>query len=364
MPTRRLLALPLFLLALALAAFVSACGGSGSSNDKSATQLLNTAFHQPIKSADVNFNLQVQVNGVQSLSQPLSFKFSGPYVNNGPSKLPSMDLNASIVGGGQSVPFGLTSTGDDFFVKVRGQAYDVGKQQVAKLNQQLAQQKGSGNQKTSLSALGIHPSSWLSGAKNEGDATVGGTKTTHISADLDVSKVLDDLNALVQKAPTGSVAGASKPPQLTPQQKSEIEQVIKNPHIDVYVAKSDNTVRRIASSLELSVPKDQQSKVGGATGGTLQLSIDLANVGQPQKVTAPANAKPISALTGQLNALGGSLGAGGTGSSGGSAPPSGSGTTGSSGSPTAKQFQDYAKCLQKAGSNNPKALSKCAGILK
>ncbi|HEX6459677.1 MAG TPA: hypothetical protein VF032_12220 [Thermoleophilaceae bacterium] len=363
MPPRRLLVLPLVLLTVALAAFVSACGGSSSSNDKSATELLNTAFHQPIKSANVNFNLQLQVNGVQSLSQPISFKFSGPYVNNGPGKLPSMDLTASIVGGGQSVPFGITSTGDDFFVKVRGQAYDVGKQTVAKLNQQLAQQKAANKQKTSLSALGIHPSTWLSGAKNAGDTTVNGTQVTHISADLDVSKVLDDLNSLVQKAPTSSLSGASKPPQLSAQQKSEIQQVIKNPHIDVYVAKSDNTVRRIATSLEISVPKDQQSKVNGATGGTLQLSIDLSNVGQPQKITAPANAKPIASLAGQLNALGGSLGASGGGSSSGSGS-TGSGTTGSSGSPTAKQFQDYAKCLQKAGSNNASALSKCASILK
>lgn len=355
---RRLLALPLAVLALALAAFVSACGGGGSSNDKSATQLLNTAFHTPIKSANIDFNLQLQVNGVSSLSAPISFKFAGPYSSNGPGKLPSLDFDANIVGGGQSVPFGFTSTGDDFFVKVRGQAYDVGKQTVAKLNQQLAQKKKTSGQKTSLSALGIHPSSWLSGAKNEGDATVGNTKVTHISADLDVGKVLDDLNQLVQTAPTSSLSGGAKPPKLTQQQKAEVEQVLKNPHIDVYVAKGDNTIRRLATSLVLTVPKDQQSKVGGATGGTLQLSIEFTNVGQAQQISAPANAKPIADLAGQLNALGGTLGATGSGSS------SGSGATGSSGSsPTAKQFQDYAKCLQKAGSNDATALQKCAKIL-
>jgi hypothetical protein len=356
----RLLFLPLALLALVLAAFVSACGGGGSGNDKNATQLLSSAFHKPIKSADVNFNLQLQVNGVSTLKAPVSFKFSGPYVNNGPGKLPSMDLNASIVGGGQSVPFGLTSTGDDFFIKVRGQAYDVGKQTVARLNQQLAQQKGNGQQ-TSLSALGIHPSTWLTGAKNAGDSTVAGTKVTHITASLDVGKVLDDLNQLVQRAPAGSLSGASRPPQLTDKQKSEIEQVIKSPQIDVYVAKSDNTIRRLATSLQLSVPKDQQSKFNGATGGTLQLSIEFANVGQAQHVTAPKGAKPIADLASQLNALGGSLGSSGTGSGG----SSGSGSSGSSGStPSAKQFQDYAKCIQKAGGNNAAALQKCADILK
>jgi hypothetical protein len=359
---RRLLFLPLLLLAIGAAVFVSACGGgSGSGNDKDATALLNTAFHQSIKSADVSFDLEIQVNGVAALKNPISVKFSGPYVNNGPGKLPSMDLNANIAGGGQSVPFGLTSTGDDLFIKVRNQSYEVGKDAVARVNQQLASQKGNSKQ-TSLSELGIHPSSWLSGATNAGDSTVAGTKVSHVSANLDVDKLLTDLNQVVQRAPAGSLNGASKPPQLTQQQRSEIEQVVKNPKIDVYVAKSDNTVRRLATTLELSIPKDQQAKFNGATGGTLQLSIELANVGGSQQVKAPSGAKPIGDLTGQLNALGGSLGAGGSGSS-----SSGSGSSGSSGTtggqPTAKQFKDYANCIQKAGGNNAAALQKCAALL-
>jgi len=361
----RLLFLPFALLVLG-AALVSACG-SGSGNDKDATALLQTAFHKPIKSADVNFDLEVQVNGVSALSRPISVKFAGPYVNNGTGKLPSMDLNATIAGGGQSVPFGITSTGDNFYVKVRDQAYEVGKQTVAQLNQQLAQQSGN-KPKTTLSELGIHPATWLTNAKDEGSANIAGTDTTHISATLDVGKLLDDLNQVVQKAPSSSLGGASKPPQLSDKQKQQIEDVIKDPHIDVYVAKSDSTVRRLATTLDLTVPKDQQAKFNGATGGTLQLSIDLANVGGNQQVKAPSNAKPISDLAGQLNALGGSLGTGssssGSGSSSPGGAPGGSTTPGASTTPSAKQFQDYADCIQKAGGNNAAAIQKCADILK
>jgi hypothetical protein len=364
LPSRlRLLFLPVLLLVLG-ATLVSACGGGGGGgNDKDATSLLNTAFHQPIKSANVNFNLAVQVQGVSSLTAPISVKIAGPYVNNGAGKLPSMDLNANISGGGQSIPFGLTSTGDDLFVTVRGQAYEVGKQTVAQLNQQLASQKTNGQKKTSLSELGISPLSWLENAKNAGDSTIGGTKVTHISADLNVSKLLDDLNNIVQKAPSGSLNGASKPPQLTDQQKAQIEKVIKNPHIDVYVAKSDNTVRRVATNLQLTVPKDQQSKFNGATGGTLQLSIELDNVGESQQISAPSGAKPISDLASQLNALSGSLGAAGSGSSSSGSGSSSSGSGSSSGTPSAQQFQKYADCIKKAGGNDATALQKCASLL-
>jgi hypothetical protein len=354
-------------LLLLVVAFLAACGSGGGSS-KDATSLVNTAFRQPIKSADVSFNLQVQVDGVPALENPVSLKFAGPYQSNGSKQLPSMDLNATIVGGGQSVPFGLTSTGDNFFVKVQGTSYEVGKQQVAQINQQLQSHSGTGN-KTSLSELGIHPLSWLSNAKMEGDSTVGGTSVSHVSASLDVSKLLNDLNQLAAKAPTNSVAGA-KPPQLSDKQKQEIERAIKDPHIDVYVAKSDKTVRRLATTLEFEISKDQQKNFNGVTGGTIQISIEFSNVGTPKKIVAPANAKPISDLGAQLNALGGAQlgqngssgsGSSGSGSSGGG---SSSGSGGASTTPSSKQFQQYAQCLQKAGGNNPQALQKCADPLK
>jgi hypothetical protein len=188
-----------------------------------------------------------------------------------------------------------------------------------------------------------------------------------VSASLDVSKVLDDLNELVAKAPTNTVGGA-KPPQLSGKQKQAIEDAIKDPHIDIYVAKSDKTVRRLATTLEFEVPKDQQKNFNGVTGGTFQISIEFANVGEPKHIQAPANPKPISELGAQLNALGGSqLGQSGSGSSSGSGSGGGSGATGSGGStttPSGKQFEQYAQCLQKAGGNNPQALQKCADLLK
>ena len=39
-------------------------------------------------------------------------------------------------------------------------------------------------------------------------------------------------------------------------------------------------------------------------------------------------------------------------------------TTCSGSTPTAKQFNDFAKCIQKAGSNDPAAVTKCEAILK
>ncbi len=84
---------------------------------------------------------------------------------------------------------------------------------------------------------------------------------------------------------------------------------------------------------------------------------------------APTGAKPISELGGQLNALGGSQLGRAAGSGSGSGSSSGSGSAprparSTRSTPSAKQFQDYADCIQKAGGNNAAALQKCADLLK
>jgi hypothetical protein len=111
------------------------------------------------------------------------------------------------------------------------------------------------------------------------------------------------------------------------------------------------------------VPKNQQAQLGGLTGGTVSFSIEFADVGKPQTITAPTSSKPLSELTSQLGGLGGVLG-GGTGS--GSSSGSGSdGSDGSSGSgPSAAALQAYSKCLQKADPSKPAELQKCADLLK
>jgi hypothetical protein len=99
--------------------------------------------------------------------------------------------------------------------------------------------------------------------------------------------------------------------------------------------------------------------VGGLKSGTVSFSIEFADVGQPQTITAPQNAKPISELTSQLGGLGSVLG----GSSGSGSSGSGSSTS-SAGGPSPEALQAYSSCLQKANPSKPAELQKCADLLK
>jgi hypothetical protein len=115
-------------------------------------------------------------------------------------------------------------------------------------------------------------------------------------------------------------------------------------------------------SVDFQIPADQRAKFQGAEGGSLSFSIDFAKVGQPQTITAPSNARPLSELQQQLGGLGGGLGGlGGAGSSGGTGGSSG-GSGG--GNPSQAKIQKYSQCLQNAKSSDIAAIQKCAQLLK
>src|SRR5215212_2978441 len=123
-------ALVLALLVLPMVA-VSACGGKSEEDVKS---LLDKAFKTPIKSATVNLDLQVKVEGVQQLKDPVKLTLQGPYESGQSKTIPKVDWDIAVNAAGQSFSAGLVSTGDNAFVKFQGTSYEVGAQAVQQIN--------------------------------------------------------------------------------------------------------------------------------------------------------------------------------------------------------------------------------------
>ena len=174
-----------------------------------------------------------------------------------------------------------------------------------------------------------------------------------------VSKFLDGVSQLLSKAGQLGVSQTRRlPTTLTAQQKKAVENAIEDPTFDVYSGKDDKIVRRLAVKLKFKVPSSQQQRANGLKGGQITFDVKIANLNQPQTVSAPANAKPFSDLSSALRGLG-ALGAlsGGSGSTGGTSGSSGTGSSGSS-----AKVQAYAQCVQQAGSDVSKAQG-CAKLL-
>ena len=357
---RRLLSLLLVALASAAALALSACGG-GDGDSGDAKALLKEAFSNPIKSANVSLDLSAKIDGVPQLSDPITFKMTGPYESQGAKKVPKLDWDVNVSGGGQTFSGGLISTGDNAFVSFQGQNYEVGADLVKQYEQQLGAQTQS---PTSLKQYGVDPTNWVRDAKEEGDEDVAGASTTKVTGTLDVEKMLNDFNKIIEKA--GPAMGQNNTQKLTPQQIEQVKSIVKDPKFEAFVAKDDKTLRRLSATIDFTIPESQRQQASGASGGNVKFSLQFANVGQPAQITAPTDTKPLSELQSQLGSggLGGLGGSGsGSGGSGSGSGSSGSGSGGSGSSPSSDDFQKYADCLEKAQGDQA-AVQKCSELLR
>lgn len=371
-----LLLLPVFLL--------PACGGGSQPEDTG--DLLDRAFSNPIDSADLKLDAELDVRGSKSFKDPIRVHATGPFRSN-EGTLPQADITLQLGSDddGQAIETGFLSTGNRAFVKFQDVYYEQPPAEVARTNREL--QKRAGRRKSSLAALGLNPRSWLAEAKDEGEERVAGVQTRHISGTLDVERVLSDLNGFVRRSSKALSGGGSATPTLTRAEIAQVAQVVKDPTFDVYVGIDDDTIRRIAGRIELEVPEAERASVNGIEGGTLEFSIEFRDVNGNQEIEAPRRARPLRELTrslGGAGALGDALGAAGdsvdesaetdTETTPETVPttpttpleptpkvPDGAPQT--STEPDAEDFKNYADCLDKAKPEDTEALQRCAELL-
>ncbi len=153
--------------------------------------------------------------------------------------------------------------------------------------QQLQQQSQSkGDQGNLLQSLGIDPTNWLTDLSNEGTEDVEGTETVHISGQADVPKLVEDIKKIAQNAPN---LGR----RVTPQQLGQLDQltaIIKSAEFDIFSGASDNLLRKIDANLELTPPA---GTAGAPDSVTLEVSLTISDVNEPQTISAPSGAQPL-----------------------------------------------------------------------
>ena len=347
-------------LALPIPAAIAGCGGGSDSSSEDPQTVLDETFNNDTKVSSGDLNLSVSVNAEGSQGGQFQASLTGPFQGdpNNPTALPQLDWKGSVSGSGagQNVDYsaGLTITGDNAYVTWKDQPYEVGTKEFAQIKSQVEQQAGSSSASPTsfaegckqaieqaggdASACDIDFESWITNLTNEGDADVGGTNTTHISGDADVSKILSDIGNIASSIPSASQSG------FDPSQLSLASGAIKDASIDVYSGADDHVLRKLDANLTvdpsaLGAPSDQIGQI------TVSFSVEIDGLNEDQTISAPANAKPIADLLQSsgldLGALGGSLG--GASSSGGGSN------------------SDYLNCIQQAQTADQ--INQCAAQL-
>src|SRR3712207_5233378 len=128
--------------------------GCGEDDNQAVTDLLDRAFKSSIGSADITLDIEVELDGVDELQDPIEVALTGPY-ESAEGKLPSLDWDLTVQAQNQSFNANVTSTGDRAFVGFQGTDYEVSQQTVEQLNRQLAASaEGEGEQ--TLSDFGVN----------------------------------------------------------------------------------------------------------------------------------------------------------------------------------------------------------------
>jgi hypothetical protein len=262
-------------------------------------------------------------------------QINGAFIDSPGKRREKLFLDASADIAGQRFRFGVVATGGAVFVAFGGRYYEVPKSQL--------RQSTSSSQ---LSSLGFNPREWFKDARDEGSASVGGVETTHLSAGFDVGKMVDDLVVLAQRF---DYPGAS------PSEASEVKDSIKDAQIDAYVAKNDRILRRVTFHALVEA-------VGGGSG-EIDADFTLSDINKPQRITAPASARPFSQLESDLRSGGLQSLVGAPGQSSAPPPPPGdsSGAAQDQASSLPAEAQAYLACVRKASSQA--AVQACSSHL-
>jgi hypothetical protein len=338
-------------VALLAATLLAGCGGDDAADSSTPVdQLLDETFSGG-KTIDSG-RLDVALGAEPDSGQPIALKITGPFKNQGAGRLPQLDLDASFTGGGQTIEAGVTATADSAFVSFGGDTYEIAGPvfQQFKAGYEEAAKQPSGQQDQSLASLGIDPRRWLTNAENAGEAKVGDTDTIKITGDVDVPKLLDDVDGALERLRGLGVQGAEQlPERLTDEEKQQTADAVERLDVEIYTGADDRILRRLVVDLGLKAPAGQEQ--AGAQSADIRFDLQLLDVNENQDIDAPSGAKPFDALVAQLEGLG--LPGLGLGSG------SGSGTGGGA---DQENLERYSQCIQEAAGNSDE-VRKCADLL-
>ena len=335
-------------LAIILALFAGCGEGGGDAADGSTDvdELLQDTFAggKEISSGRIDASVDVKADST------VAMKLSGPFQSTGEGKLPKLDLEASFEGDGESMSGGVTTTGEQGFVSFGGTQYAIAGpvfEQFKAGYEQSAKQASSGQQDQSLASLGMDPRRWLTNARNAGESKVGDTDTVKITGDVDVPKLLDDVNRALERIRSLGVQGADRlPDQLTDAERKQVTDAVQDLSVEIHTGADDRILRRMLISLRARNAQDTSQTAD------VRLDLQLLDLNEDQDIEAPDDAKPFEDLVKQLQTLGlGNLGGLGAGSGAGGGSP-----------PNEGNVQEYSKCIQDAQGDNAK-IRKCADLL-
>jgi hypothetical protein len=272
--------LALAALAVALVA-VAGCGGGGST-DRVSGLTADEILRQSTAAADglTAFTLtgdatvQARVAGgalpalvSQALAESVRIQGSGPV--NGASA--SFDFDATL-SGLPAIQGNVTKVDGSLYAGLLGTDYkvDLPEDQVASVVP--AELVGG--------LLG-----WATEPVEAGRETVDGTATVHLTAKLDLDKVLDDVSGAV-----AAIGGGEVSPATLRRSETQLRAAVTEQAMDLWIGVDDLIPRRITARLRFAGKVDALPPL---RTGSLDLDTRFSKIGEEVEITAPATTEVL-----------------------------------------------------------------------
>ena len=306
----------LALAAVLAATTLAACGGddssdsgakAGNSGDSraAADKIIEQAVaaNDKASSASVDATIDITIKGVPRFKEPVQVTANGDYNLPEGADVPDFNVDVGLGLNGGTIGGGLVLADGKGFITLGDTGYPL----PAKISEKIAKPAPAAkNGLTKTAAMFyINPQDWQKNAQLVGDARVAGEETDHLKADIQPDKFFDDIARLVNVLTALRVTQAvALPEHLSAPAREALVRSTTLAKGEVWIGKDDHVLRKATLQGEIKVAKKDQAVLGGVTGGTLEATVNVSEVGTEHKISAPKQQGSYSALQLSLDALG------------------------------------------------------------
>jgi hypothetical protein len=279
--------------ALTAALVVASCGGdakdSGGGNEAASkvdvAALGKRAFGPNAKahSGRIDGEIEITLGGVPRFSEPFSITNSGVFSYRKGAALPDYALDVGVRDNGVT----LTSVGGRSYVSIGSTGYEV----PAAVRRRLVRtsSRGRNGLTRTVEQFGISIGRWEIDKRAGPTEVLDGVQTRRVDTGVDVGRVLRDTNILGGLMSSLGISRAvGLPSEIPPAARRILVRSVRSSKGASWIGVHDGVLRKAGLTIVFAIPKAKRKALGGISRAKVVASMNVTEVGRPQKIARPS----------------------------------------------------------------------------
>ncbi len=300
-------------LALLSVATLAGCGADSGSGDASTPAERHAAAERLIRqvhgvnpkasSGRIDATIDLDVKDSPRFKGLTEITADGRWNLPDGATVPDVELDVGLSLGGSALGGTLVIADGKGYIKLGNSGYKI-PDSITRVLVAPAAEASNGLTKTAA-MFHINPQNWQRNAQLVGDSSVAGEAVQRITGEIRPAVAFLDLAKLVHFLTLLHVTQAlGLPTELGPKLRAALVRSVTLAKGEVLIGKSDHVLRKAHLIGKGVVAPRDRDLLFGATSATLDATVNISNVGDPQEISAPEHLDPYSSLQLSLSALG------------------------------------------------------------